>query len=40
MVVALARPLNMVNIVNMVNRASWVDIVSIEAMAVESRDPF
>ena len=40
MVVAMARPLNMVNIVNMVNRVSWVDIVSIEAMAVENRDPF
>ena len=30
----MARPLNMVN------RVSWVDIVSIEAMAVENRDPF
>ena len=34
MVAAMARPLNMVN------RANWVDIVSIEALAVENRDPF
>ena len=33
----MARPLNMVN---RVNRVSWIDIVSIEAMAVENRDPF